>query len=267
MVSATLAATRAELSKILTLPGAWIVTGIVLGLQVLVEAQSVTLNADAVAHITPGGVIEVFTGQPQPASEAILGLLAGGSLQMGLFLPVLAAVIAGQEFRAQQLGVTVLAVPRTGRLLIAKLVATALYVLVLAVLIAGVGTAFMYAAVKGWNPGLLISGEAFLVHTRFIAFAILFCLTAFAITTIARSTLTGVIVTVALITVTMTQVLAGFAPRLDALFPLSAARNLMLDPGVNDLTATPTHGLLVLIGWAAATAAGAGITLGRRDAR
>lgn len=261
------AAARAELTKILTLPSVWIVTGIILALHVLVQLQTTGLFADAAAKITPDGIIEVFIGEPQPANEAILGLLAGGSLQMGLFLPVLAAVIAGQEFRSRQLGVTVLAMPRTVRVLTAKLLATALYVLVVAVLIAGISTGFMYAAVKDWEPGLLITGEAFLVHMRFIAFAILFCLTGFAITTVARNTLTGIIVTVALTAITMTQALAGSAPDLDALFPLSAARNLMLDPGINELTAGWEHGLIVLIGWAATAAVGAGITLGKRDAR
>ncbi|MEU3166440.1 ABC transporter permease [Streptosporangium sp. NPDC006930] len=261
------AATRAELSKILTLPGAWIAAGVILALHVLVQIPPAGLFADAVANITSEGVIEIFAGQPQPATEAILGLCAGASLQMGLFLPVLASVIAGQEFRSRQLGLTVLAMPRTVPLLVAKLLATALYVSVVAILIAGISSAFVYAAVRDWNPGLLVTGEALVGHGRFVAFAVLFCLTAFAVTLTVRDTLIGVVVTVVLITVTMTQVLAGIAPEVDALFPLSAARNFMLDPGVNDLTAGRAHGLLVLAGWAAVTAVAAGVTLGARDAR
>ncbi|MER6000222.1 hypothetical protein ABT120_16755 [Nonomuraea angiospora] len=114
-----MSAVRAELTKILTLPRVWIATGVVLGLHALVLIQSVRLNAEAVADITPDGVIEIFIGTPQPATEAILGLLAASSLQMGLLVPVLAAMIAGQEFRSNQLGVTVLAVPRRGRLIAA----------------------------------------------------------------------------------------------------------------------------------------------------
>jgi hypothetical protein len=125
----------------------------------------------------------------------------------------------------------------------------------------------MYVAVKAWNPGLLLTGEAFAGHGRFLTFAVLFCLTTLAVTTVARNTLTGIIVTVALIAITMSQVLAGVAPELDALLPLSAARNLMLDPGINDLTAGREHGLFVLIGWAAVTAVAAAITLSKRDAR
>ncbi|MEV0382751.1 ABC transporter permease [Nonomuraea sp. NPDC050643] len=198
------AATRAELTKILTLPSVWIVTGVILALHLLVQLQPAKLLADAVANITPEGIIEVFIGEPQPAAEAILGLLAGGELQMGLFLPVLAAVIAGQEFRSRQLGLTVLAMPRTVRMVAAKLLATALYVLAVATLIAGISTAFMYVAVKAWNPGLLLTGAAFHGHGRFITFAVLFCLTASAITTVARNTLTGIIVTITAVAAAIT---------------------------------------------------------------
>ena len=261
-----LAATRAELTKILTLPSVWTVTGIILALHALILFQSNRLLADAVANITADGMIEVFIGQPRPAAEEILDLLVGSSLQVGLFLPILAAVIAGHEFRSQQLRLTVLAVPRRGRLLVAKLFASGLYVLGVAVLVSVISTGFMYLAVRDWNPGLLLTAEAFVGHGRFLAFAVLFSLTGLAITLIARSTLTGITVTVALIAVTMTQVLAA-VPDVDALFPLSAARNLLLDPGIDDLTASPEHGFLVLTGWTAITAVAAGATLLRRDAR
>ncbi|MDG5803793.1 hypothetical protein P9869_14145 [Streptomyces ossamyceticus] len=265
--AAVLAAAHAELTKILTLSRVWIVTGIVLAFHVLILLQPAELFADAVANMAPDGTIEVFSGRPQPATEAVLGLLVASSFQVGLFLPVLATVIAGQEFRAQQIGLTALAVPRTARLLGAKLLATTAYVLAVAVVIAALSTAAMYRAVKNWDPALLLTQEAFLGHGRFIAFAVLYSLTGFAITMVARSTLTGIVVTVALVVVTMTQVLARPAPYLDALLPLSAARNLLLDPAMNDLSAGRTSGLLVLSGWAVATAAAAAVTLHRRDAR
>jgi len=172
-------------------------------------------------------------------------------------------VVAGQEFRAGQLGVTLLAMPRRGRVLAAKLLATGLFVLAVAVVMAGVSVGFMYAAVKDWNPGLLVTGETFLGHARFLAFAVTYSLIGLAVTVAARSSLAGVVCTVVLFAVTMIQA----TPDLDALLPLSAARNLLLDPGVNDLSAGRGHGLLVLCGWAAVTAAVAGVALRVRDAR
>lgn len=226
-------AVRAELAKILTLRGAWAVTGVILALHVLVLAQQAGLYAEAVAGITPDGVIEIFVGQPEPAERAIIAAVVAGALQVGVFLPVLAAVVAGQEFRAGQLGVTLLAMPRRGRVLAAKLLATGLFVLAVAVVMAGVSVGFMYAAVKDWNPGLLVTGETFLGHARFLAFAVTYSLIGLAVTVAARSSLAGVVCTVVLFAVTMIQA----APDLDALLPLSAARNLLLDPGVNDLSA------------------------------
>ncbi|MFI6507688.1 ABC transporter permease [Streptosporangium sp. NPDC050855] len=264
---AVLHATRAELSKILTLPGVWIVTGIILALDVLVMSASAGLYAEAVANITPDGIIEIFIGEPQPATGAVLDMLVAASLQIGVFLPIPAAVIAGQEFRSHQLGLTVLAVPRRGRLLAAKVLATTAYLLAVAVLIAGISTAFTYAAVKDWNPGLLLTGDAFLGQGRFVVFAVLFSLTGFAVTVIARSTLIGIVVTVVLLALTMMRSPDRTGPGLDAFLPAGAGRNLLLDAGANHLSAGPVHGLLVLVGWALVTTLIAGITLGRRDAR
>lgn len=266
-MSALLAATRAELTKIRTLRSVSLVSGGILALQVLVMVPAMGRYAEAVAGITPDGIIEIFTGQPEPATEAILETLVASSFQMTQFLPAVAAVIAGQEFRSRQLGPTLLAVPRRGRLLAAKALAATGYLLVLTMLIAGISTAFTYAAIKDWNPGLLLTGDAFLGHGKFIAYALLSSLITFAVTVVARSTLIGIVVTVALLTVTLSQVLAGAAPAVDALFPLSAGRNLLLDPQMNRLTAGPAHALVVLIGWALATTSIAGVVLSRRDAR
>lgn len=265
-MNAVLTAARAELTKIISLRPVWIVTGVVIALHLLVSAANVRLNAEAVDRITPAGMIELFT-DPQPAHRAIVGFLVASSFQMGLFLPGIAAVIAGQEFRSHQLGQSLLAVPRRGRLIVAKTFATVGYLLFVSVVVAGISTAFMYVAVKDWNPGLLVSADAWRGQGKFVAFAVLTGLIGSGITMIARSTLVGVIVTVVLIAVTMTQLLAAFAPALDALLPLSAARNLLLDPADNKLSAGPHHALIVLVAWPLVTTTAAGITLGRRDAR
>jgi hypothetical protein len=185
---------------------------------------------------------------------------------MSVFLPALAAVIAGQEFRGGQLGLTVLAVPRRGRLLGAKLLAAAGYLTLAAVLIATISTVFSYLGVKDRYPGLPVSADAIAGQATFILYAVLLGLSTYAIAVIARSTLVAIGVSLALITVTMTQVLAG-APGLDALLPVSAGRNLLLNPATGHLTSSPPQAVLVLVGWALVTSLLAGVTLVRRDAR
>ncbi|WP_143020486.1 ABC transporter permease [Sinosporangium album] len=261
------AATRAELTKIVSLRTVWIVTGVVITLHLLVSFANVGLNTEAVSKITPTGLIELFPDDPQPAHRAIVDFLVASSFQMGLFLPGIAAVIAGQEFRSRQLGQSLLAVPRRGRLIVAKTFAATGFLLFVSVLIAGISTAFMYAAVKDWNPTLLVSADAWRGQGKFVAFAVLTGLISFAITVLARSTLVGIVVTVALIALTMTQLLAAFTPALDALLPLSAGRNLLLNPADNKLSAGPEHALAVLIAWPVVMITAAGIALSRRDAR
>lgn len=262
-----LATVRSELTKLRTLPSVWVVTAMVLALQTIVLLEPGGLIANAVHHMAPNGTIEIFRGHPQPANTAILGLLSSSSLQGGLFLPVIAAVVAGHEFRAGQWGVSVLSVPRRGVLVAAKAIATAICMLVLAVLIAALSIGFMYLHVKDWNPGLVFSADALTGQAAFVAFVVLFSLTTFAITLLARSTLVGIVALAVLVMVTMTQLLATTLPALDALLPLSAARNLLLDPGINVLTASPAEGIVVLVGWALVTVASAAVVLTRRDAR
>jgi hypothetical protein len=267
VVTAVLAATRAEITKIRTLRSAWIFTGALLALQVLILLQTAGLNAEAVAQITPDGVIEIFADEPEPATRAILELLVASSLQMGLFLPALGALVAGQEFRSRQLGITTLAVPRRGRLIAAKSLAVTVQMLCTALLIAALSTAATYYAIRNWNPGLLLTSDAFAGQAAFVVVAVSVALTGYALTVLTRSTLAGIVASVALLGVTMTQALAGVAPQVDALMPFSAARNLLLNPEVNQLTAGPVHALLVLLGWAGLSTLAAGIAHGRRDVR
>ncbi|MEO3816593.1 hypothetical protein [Plantactinospora sp. B24E8] len=266
-MTAVAAAVRAELTKIFTLRVTWIVTGGILALHLLISVANLGRTGTAVADITPDGLIELFVGESRPAHRAIVDFLVSSSFQMGLFLPGLAAVLAGQEFRTRQLGWSVLAVPRRGVLVTAKTVAVAAYLLFVSLVIAGVSTAFMWATVRDWDPGVVVSGEALLGQARFLTFAVLWALVGYALTLVARSTLIGVVASVALIAVTMTQVLALHLPALDALFPLSAGRNLLLNPEDSRLSAGPVHALVVLLLWPLLTVTAAGLLLHRRDVR
>jgi ABC-2 type transport system permease protein len=261
------AAARAELTKIFTLRSVWLITALVLGLHVLVNWSAMSLYRDAVDQIGPDGLIEIFTGERNPATVEMLDSLSGGSLQMTMFLPVLAVVIAGQEYRSRQLGLTLLAVPQRGRLLAAKVLAMTGYTLLVAILIAAISTVFTYAEVKNWNAGLVTSPAAVRLDLAFLAYALLFSLVSMSATMVVRSTLIGVMITIALVAVTMTQILAMTAPAVDALLPMSAGRNLLLDPTLSTLSSGPRQAMLVLIAWAIVGITAAGVTLSRRDAR
>jgi hypothetical protein len=189
------------------------------------------------------------------------------SFQSALFLPVIGAIIAGAEFRGGQVGVSVLAVPGRGRFLAGKAIAVALYTALVALVIAGLSTVFMYLAVRDWDPSILWSAAALTGQARFLLFTVAYTLTVFAIATIARRTLAGIIAIVLFLGLTMSQVFAAFAPAIDALTPMSAGRNLLLDPASNSLTASPLQATIVITGWAVVSLLAAGIVLSRRDAR
>jgi ABC-2 type transport system permease protein len=245
---------RAELLKIRTLRSAWVVAGIILVIHLTVSLQTIGMTREAVDRIGPDGLIEIFIGERRPAGPELIALLVGASAQLSLFLPVPAAVIAGQEFRAQQLGATLLAMPRRGRLLAAKSLAFGAFLLVVLLVMIAVSNAAMYAAIKDWHPGLLLTGDALRGQAKFVVFALLYSLLSFALTVMVRSTLIGIVVTTGLMAVTMTQV----AGRLGDLLPLGAGLNL-----IQGLT-SPYPALGVIVGWALVASAGAWLTLERR---
>lgn len=264
-----LSVVRSEVTKICTLPSVWLVAGILVALHVLVLQVQSSFYVRAVRDITPAGTIEIIPGLPEPAGPAIVGDVVAASIQVGLFVCVLGAVTAGSEFRAGQLGSSVLAVPSRVGLVVAKFVATALCALVVGLVMAAASTASMYVAVRSWNPTILLSSPALAGQARFLLFVVTSTTTAASITLIARRTLVGILAAGVLIALTMTQVVAALAPGVDALLPVSAARNLLLTPGPGEvpLTASPAHGALVLVGWAAVTTIAAALTLQGRDAR
>jgi ABC-type transport system involved in multi-copper enzyme maturation permease subunit len=266
-MSATLAATRAELTKIVSARAVWLLSGAIIAVHLLLSAANLGATSDAVAAITPAGTIEIFAGDPQPARRALIEYLVASSFQMCLFVPGVAAVIAGQEFRSGQLGQSLLAVPRRGRLIVAKFLAAAGLLMLLSVTIAAISAVAMCLAVNDWDPGLPASADAWSGQAAFLAFSLLTGLTTLAITIIARSTLIGVVVTVGLAVAAMTQLVAAVAPSLDALLPMSAGRNLLLDPAAGDLSAGPGHALVVLLLWPLVTGVLAWLSVRRRDAR
>ncbi|GAA1609869.1 hypothetical protein [Actinoplanes couchii] len=267
-MSVLTAAIGAELSKIKSSRIVRLVTGVVLGLHLLIGAANLGDTTTAVRNIGADGLIEIFAGERVLAGEALVDLLIASSLQIVvMFLPVVAAVIAGQEFLQGQLAQSVLSVPRRGILVTAKAVALVLYIGVVAVLVEAISSAYLYASVQDWNPGLVYAAGTLAEQARLLALAVLVSLVSFAITTLARSTLIGVVVSVLLMALTMTQVLARTVPSVDALLPVSAGRNLVLDAADADLSSGPVRAAVVLVAWAVVSTLVAGVVLSRRDAR
>jgi ABC-2 type transport system permease protein len=248
----------AELGRIRSLRQFWLSAAILVAVHVAVSAENLRSTRDAVARITPYGVIEIFAGEPEPARPALVGWLLASSLQMSLFLPVIAALIAGPE-----LGATLLATPRRGRLMVAKAVAASLALLVIALVIATVSGLFLYAEAGGWDPRLPISAGALHGQIAYLLFAVLAALPTFACTLITRSALAGIVITLVLTAGTMLQLPSA----VDRLLPLSAGRNLLLDSAYLRLSSGPGPAWAVLVAWALVSVAAAGTVLARRDAR
>jgi ABC-2 type transport system permease protein len=248
----------AELIRIRSRRTCWFSVAVLVALHLLVSAENLGQTRDAVARITPYGIIEIFAGEPEPARPALVEWLVASSLQMSIFLPVIAAVAARPEITA-----TLLATPRRIRLVVAQTAAAGAVLLMVALVIAAISGLFEVVEVWDWDPGLPFGADALRGQLTYLGFAVLSALPVFAVTLIARSALAGILFSVLLTAGTMLQ-FPGWA---DALLPLSAGRNLLLDPAFSQLSSGPLTAWAVLFGWALTSVFAAALVLTRRDAR
>lgn len=259
---------RSEFTKFLTLPGTWTVTGILFALFLYIQNLSFGENMEMMANVRPDGMVG-SSGKLVFAETEITQYLGTGILNASLILPILGVVIAGAEFRAGQLGQSLVAVPNRNRMILGKILATSIYVLGYGVLCVTIATGLTYLAIKNWNPALLWSPAMWAAHGRLLLFMVTFALIGLAITLITRRTLIGIIATVVLLMLTFAQVIASISPTADAFLPLSAARNLLLQGGDAGapLTGSAEHGAMVLICWAVIGSVLASLVTNQKDAR
>lgn len=265
-----IAAVRAELTKLATLPGLWLLTAALLAVHLVSLLASYGLYADAVAGIGADGMIEIFQGERLPAVPEMTEQLVAAVFTTVPLVPVAGALVAGAEFRSGQIGLSLAAVPSRPRLVVAKAVATAVYPVLLCAVLAAVTTAVMYPAVSSWRPGILVDGDVLRGYLAVTLVAVCATQLALGITLLTRRALAGILVMAVLLGATITQVLAAVAPALDAALPVSAARNLLFrdSAGISPpLTSGPAVATAVLLLWAGVALVAPALVLGRRDAR
>ena len=265
-----LPAIRSEVTKILTLRSLMVYSTVLLLLCAGIQAVSLSLFVDAVAGIDPEGMIEIFEGSPAPAVPEMTEQLVAAMFTPVPLLPVTGALIAGSEFWTGQIGASVVATPSRVRLILAKTIATALFTVAVCVAFALVTTAVMFPAVQDWRPEILVSPAVLGGYLRVTLVAVCTTTIALGITMLTRRAITGTLVMALLLGVTITQVVAAISATIDAVLPLSAARNLLFHDA-RDITPPVTSGpwtaAFVLSAWALAAVAASVVMTERRDAR
>lgn len=265
-----LSVVRSEVTKIVTLRSLLSFYGGLLLLYLVIQVASLSLFVDAVRNIDSRGLIEIFVGQQVPAVQEMTEQLVAAMFTPVPLIPVAGAIIAGSEFWAGQIGVSVAATPSRVRLILGKAIATGLVTALMCVVLALATTAVMYPVVRSWNPAILVSGDVIGGYLRVTVVAVCTTLVALGIVLMTRRTLIGALVMALLLGVTITQILARVAPAVDAASPISAARNLLFY-GARDvvppLTSGPDTAVFVLVAWAAVAVAGSMVLSMYRDAR
>lgn len=262
-----------ELIKLLTLPAARRMTLVLLAAGIYLDVQASIGLRDSLSTLDANGLTHAYITGPVNAEADFLGSLGTDLLTLATLLtPALGAFVAGSEFRSGQIGLSVLTAPRRWRLVAAKALALAAHTLVLGVLLALVSTASTWWTVRDWRPELLVRAEAVERMAGGVALMVATALLGLALTLVARRTLAGIVALVVFALITTTQALAVRTPLLDALTPLSAARNALLQTGYAvsqaggaGFSSAPLAGWLVVAAWVLGSLTVAAAALRRRD--
>ncbi|MEZ5085691.1 MAG: hypothetical protein R2722_05400 [Tessaracoccus sp.] len=264
---------RSEITKIRSLPSIWIVTAALLALAAYFQFL-LTDSIHEYLKTLDGDGMHWWYRRPVPADLSIMEDISGTVFGPGLFFPLLGAVIAGAEFRAGQLGVSVVAVPRRIRLVIGKIIAVTFAALAFGLLFSLMTLFFAYLGIKEWMPGLIWRPEVLSGLAGSVVFIVVMTLIAFGVTLITRRTMFGILIMMGFHAILLTQAFSAISPILDAVTPMSAARNLWLQAGkLTDVgggppfSSSPTVAAIVLAVWVVAVLIGAVVAIQRRDAR
>lgn len=176
---------------------------------------------------------------------------------------LLAALIAGAEYLDGQLRTTLLATPRRGEVLAAKVLVTGVLAASIGVVAIGVSVLVKHAALSA--HGVLLGGFTPAMGWNLLGVALNYALIAIiaaAITVVARTLIVTLVVLVPLV-LGITISLVGIVPALKFLPDLAGIQLLMPYPGVGLLG--PLPGAAVMAGWALVSSCAAGALLRIRD--
>ena len=227
----------AELTKIRTLPAAWIAFTVALLLNTML---GVVARTDAVRLAGPGGTTPI----------AQLGTVLLAPAYVLVAVPVFAAA---SEYHGGQLRVSLLAVPARSRFFAAKLLVSAMVTALAAIAVVAPGYVLEHGA------GTTIGGLA----ARVLAYLLL-GLTGFGFATLARTVITPIAVLV-ILPVLVSPTLGGLLPHLVRLLPHEATLSFLGLPTGPRLTLARTTGLAVAAAWATMLVTLGWLATARRD--
>lgn len=260
-------AVRAELTKALTLRSWWVGVGVVLALTVYFAYINASLLVETAAATWDTGVFRDIDGTSVPVARAVGdAILASPYQSAAFFLPLLIAMMAGQEYRNQQFFLTVAAVPDRRVLFAAKIAAVALLAVGVTIMTSLVNAAVLLALLPSDGDAMVLSATSLEVFAKVALYAVTIGVFAAALTSIVRSTLWALVASVVLYGLTASQLLEAVSPVLHHASPMIGAQTFLFGYAVDPDAPGTAAGVVILLGWLVVAASVWCATLVRRDA-
>lgn len=249
------AAVGSELTKIWTLRSWSIGVAVVLALSVYF-AQLEAEFAKEQIHTLHGGFIEDILGQQVPFDRSVRDAILSSPYQSAaLFLPLLVAMASGQEYPSRQILLSATAVPHRMRLAVAKMIALVLSGSLVTIVAFAVSDGLLLFLMPSPARSVILSASGLFVLIKVLFYAVTMTLVAGALTTLFRSTVPALIAVVGMLVLTLMGILKTFLPALHQMLPMAGAQTMLFGYSADAGSLGAGGGVVLLLGWLAASVA------------
>lgn len=260
-------AIRSEFTKIFTLRAWWVGIAVLVALTLYFAYLNTTVLLELAEGSWAQGRFEDFDGSEVTVTRAVRESMLAGPYQSAIFfLPVLVALMVGQEYRTQQFFTSVTAVSSRTVLFAAKLVAVVVVSVTTVTATFVASDVVLVAMLPPEADVLVLSGPGLLVAPRLAFFAAVTAIIAAAVTSIVRSTLWALVAAILGFVLPLTGVLRAIAPVLHDAMPVIGAKAFMF--GFADGPDAPGVGVggPLLLAWGCVGAVSWWLAYTKRDA-
>ncbi|RMI14061.1 hypothetical protein [Cellulomonas triticagri] len=251
----TRAALRAELTKALTLRSLWIGAGVILALNVYFAQMNVSLLADLAQTLEDGRFV-AYDGTVASFETAVRDSILSSPYQSAaLFVPLLIAVVCGQEYRTGQIRTTAAAVPNRWRLATVQIIVSVVLGVVVTILAFVMSDVVLLLALPAEGRDVVLSAAGMLVGAKVLTYSAVMSVVAGVLTTVLRSTMPALVAIVAVLVLALSGVLLPLSPLVHGLLPMIAAKTFLFGYAPDATDPSVAAGLVILLGWLTAGAA------------
>jgi ABC-type transport system involved in multi-copper enzyme maturation permease subunit len=222
---------------------------VILALNLYFAQMNTALIVDLSSTLKDGVFVD-FDGTVAPFARAVTdGILSSPYQSAALFVPLLVALVCGQEYRSGQLLISAAAVPSRVRLAAVKIAVAGTLGAAVTLVAFLLSDAVLLLLLPAEGRAVVLSATGLLVAAKVTLYAVVMAIVAGALTTLFRSTMPALITIVAVLVLALSGLLRATVPPAHDLLPMIAAKTFLFGYVSEPGDPSASIGVAVLLGW------------------